>query len=73
MKKRLKLAGIILVILVIESLIWWFVPAHLCSIDAQQVEKIQIFDGNRTIYDKYRRCGEKGDSCLQARERRCVL
>ena len=38
MKKRLKLAGIILFILVIGSLIWWFVPAHLCSIDAQQVE-----------------------------------
>lgn len=49
MKKRLKLAGIILVILVIGSLIWWFVPAHLCSIDAQQVEKIQIFDGNRGV------------------------
>lgn len=47
MKKKLKLAGIIFLILIIGFLIWYFVPTRLCKIDAQQVERIMIIDGSR--------------------------
>ncbi len=47
MKKKLKIAGVILLLLTIGTLIWYLVPTRLCKIDAQQVERITIFDGFR--------------------------
>ncbi len=47
MKKKLKLVGIIFLVLIIGFLIWYFIPTRLCKIDAQQVERITITDGSR--------------------------
>lgn len=45
MKKGFKIVGIIVLVFIIGVLVWCLVPTRFCNIDAQQVEKIEVFDG----------------------------
>ena len=49
MRKTLKIAEFIVLMLIIGFLLWCFIPATFCSIDAGQTEKIEVFDGNRGV------------------------
>ena len=49
MKKGFKIVGIIVLVFIIGVLVWCLVPTRFCNIDAQQVEKIEVFDGSRGV------------------------